>query len=50
MHNAKLGVDDACLASLAKLPDLQILGLGNFQVRPAGLLYQLLQYDLYTAA
>ena len=32
LHNSKLEVDDACLASLAKLPNLRILGLGNFQV------------------
>lgn len=33
LHNSRLEMDDACLASLAKLPNLQILGLGNFQVR-----------------
>jgi Leucine-rich repeat (LRR) protein len=32
LHNSRLEMDDACLASLAKLPNLQILGLGNFQV------------------
>ncbi|KAF6252458.1 hypothetical protein COO60DRAFT_1628532 [Scenedesmus sp. NREL 46B-D3] len=31
LHNSRLDMDDACLASLAKLPNLQILGLGNFQ-------------------
>ncbi|KAF8064578.1 DDX1 [Scenedesmus sp. PABB004] len=32
LHNSRLEVDDACLSSLAQLPNLQILGLGNFQV------------------
>lgn len=33
LHNPQLAVDDACVASLAKLPSLKILGLGNYQVR-----------------
>lgn len=33
LHNPQLEVNDACLTSLAVLPNLQILGLGNFQVR-----------------
>lgn len=35
LHNSKLEVDDACLASLSKLPNLQILGLGNYKVSTA---------------
>lgn len=31
LHNPKLAVDDACVASVAKLPNLKILGLGNYQ-------------------
>lgn len=32
LYNPKLAVDDACVASLARLPNLRILGLGNYQV------------------
>jgi hypothetical protein len=33
LHNPKLAVDDACVAAVAKLPNIKILGLGNYQVR-----------------
>jgi hypothetical protein len=33
LHNPKLAVDDACVAAVAKLPSIKILGLGNYQVR-----------------
>lgn len=32
LHNPKLAVDDACVAAVAKLPNIKILGLGNYQV------------------
>jgi hypothetical protein len=32
LHNPQLAVDDACVAAVAKLPNIKILGLGNYQV------------------
>jgi hypothetical protein len=33
LHNPQLAVDDACVAAVAKLPNIKNLGLGNYQVR-----------------
>lgn len=32
LHNPRLAVDDACVAAVARLPNIKILGLGNHQV------------------
>jgi hypothetical protein len=32
LHNPRLAVDDACVAAVARLPSIKILGLGNHQV------------------
>jgi len=48
LYNPKLAVDDACVASLARLPNLRILGLGNYQV--GGEVLQVAQGRVQTVA